>query len=96
MKVKNLMDLYVPVESSFEFEPTSCTELSYEEYIPAKYVGRSSCGFKHNHKYLVKMLQKESGSYGITVHAIKDDNGNDIDIQIRFSNISSANTFFKI
>lgn len=71
-------------------------ELSIDDFVVAKYVGRSSCGFRHNHKYLVKLVPKNSNDSRTTVIGIRDDYGNDIDAKMHFSSATSANKFFRV
>lgn len=91
-------DTFVPVqqESELLINDSDHTELSIDDFVVAKYIGRSSCGFKHNHKYLVKLVPRNSDDSRTTVIGIRDDSGNDIDIKMHFSSSTSANKFFKV
>jgi hypothetical protein len=72
-------------------------DLSTEEYVLARYNGRSSCGFQTKRIYVVKLIPKNAGDSRCTVVAIKDyKSDTDINIQMHFSNSASANRLFKV
>ena len=65
------------------------------EYVIRKYVGRTTCGFIHNHKYLVKL--SSNSDVGFTVWAIEDlTDSDEVDIGLKIASENSWNYFFKV
>lgn len=65
-----------------------------DNYVTRKYVGKSTCGFVHNHKYTVGLVPNEP--YGYLVHAISDQTtDDDVNIGLLIAGISSWDRFFK-
>ncbi len=64
------------------------------EYVIRKYVGRTTCGFIHNHKYLVKL--SSNSDVGFTVWAIEDlTDSDEVDIGLKIASENSWIHFFK-
>ena len=87
----NLMEDFVSEESK------SSSTKSYEissDYVVRKYVGRTTSGYIHNHKYVVKL--SKNSDVGYSVFAIRDmTSGEDVDVGIRIVNETSWEHFFK-
>jgi hypothetical protein len=72
------------------------TSLSIDDFIEARYTGRSSGGFIHNHHYIVKLQPRTGDDSMCTVKCIEDvTTGIETDQYMHFSNSSSANKFFE-
>lgn len=72
------------------------TSLSNDDFIEARYTGRSSGGFIHNHRYIVKLQPHTGDDSRCTVKCIEDvTTGIETDQYMHFSNSSSANKFFE-
>ena len=98
-KVFNLFDLQQPEETthseSSETKPHKSYTVDSDSYTVRKYVGRTACGFIHNHKYLVKLTK--NSDVGFTVSAIEDiTNDDEVSIGLRLSSENSWNYFFKV
>lgn len=98
IKVKDLFNLEISEPKIPEVLEDSVdhTELTTDDFVVAKYIGRSSCGFQHNKKYLVKLIPRNSDDSRTTVVCIQDYLGNDVDLKMHFSSATSANMFFKV
>ncbi len=68
-------------------------EPNSSDYVVRKYTGRTTCGFIHNHKYLVKLTK--NADVGFTVWAIEDVTEEDeVNIGLKISSENSWNHFF--
>lgn len=99
VKVFNLFDLQKPEETPHTEVSKPKSHKSYavdsDSYTVRKYVGRTTCGFIHNHKYLVKLTK--NSDVGFTVSAIEDiTNDDEVNIGLRLSSENSWNYFFKV
>lgn len=71
--------------------------LQIDDYVTAKYIGKSSCGFITGHKYVVKLVPRTGEDSRCSVKCIEDvTSGNDTELVIHFSNSASANMFFDV
>lgn len=98
-KIFNLFDLQQPEETTHNEVSKSKPHKSYtvdsDSYTVRKYVGRTTCGFIHNHKYLVKLTK--NSDVGFTVLAIEDiTNDDEVNIGLRLSSETSWDYFFKV
>lgn len=98
-KVFNLFDLQKPEEIPHTEVSKPKSHKSYtvdsDSYTVRKYVGRTACGFIHNHKYLVKLTK--NSDVGFTVSAIEDiTNDDEVNIGLRLSSENSWDYFFKV
>ena len=99
VKVFNLFDLQQPKETPHNEVSKPKSHKSYtvdsDSYTVRKYVGRTTCGFIHNHKYLVKLTK--NSDVGFTVSAIEDiTNDDEVSIGLRLSSENSWDYFFKV
>lgn len=78
-----------------EVTPTkSELNLHSDEYVTRKYMGKTTCGFTHNHIYTVGLTP--NNPYGYIVHAIEDQTANDdVNIGLCIASINSWERFFK-
>ena len=76
---------------------SDAVSLSSEEYVNARYIGRTSCGFEHDKVYEVKVTTHHPGESRCLVESIQNvSDGVECCGRIYFSNLGSANRFFQV
>ncbi len=83
----------VPKKEEPKKQKSIPAEFLSSDYVIRKYTGRTTCGYIHNHKYLVKL--SKNSDVGYTVWAIEDITEDDeVNIGLRISNEISWQYFF--